>query len=199
MQRLLLILLASLALTACDSAKLEPLPRDAVILAFGDSLTAGVGTTQNKSYPAVLQSLSGLNVINAGISGEVTSDGLERLPGLIREHNPDLMILIEGGNDILRNKNYDLIQSNLEQMIKLAKSRHVQVVLLGVPEKKLLSSSAPFYKELAEKHQLVYHHDLISNLLRTRSLKSDPIHFNEQGYQKMAEGIYQLLSESGAL
>lgn len=197
--KLLLLILTTLTLAGCDSARLDVLPHDAVILAFGDSLTAGVGTSKDKSYPTVLQSLAGLEVINAGISGEVTSDGLKRLPALIEKHSPDLMILMEGGNDILRNTDYELIRDNLEQMILLAKSHNIQVVLLGIPEKKLLSSSAPFYQELADKHKLVYEHNLISELLRTPSLKSDPVHFNEQGYQKMAEGIYELLKEKGAL
>lgn len=197
--KLLLLVLTTLALAGCDSARLEALPHNAVILSFGDSLTSGVGTSKDKSYPTVLQSLTGLEVINAGISGEVTSDGLKRLPALIQKHSPDLMVLIEGGNDILRNTEYELIRDNLEQMILHAKARNIQVVLLGVPEKKLLSSSAPFYQELADKHKLVYEHNLISDLLRTPSLKSDPVHLNTQGYQKMAEGIHQLLLENGAL
>ena len=193
------IFLTFLTLFGCTDSALKKLSDDAVILAFGDSLTAGVGTSRDKSYPAVLEKLSGLTVINKGISGEVTDQGLARLPKVIRETNPDLMILIEGGNDILRNKSYQQIEANLDAMITLAQQENIQIVLLGVPEKKLFSSAAPFYQQLADKHNLVYDNNLISDLLHTRSLKSDPIHFNAQGYQKMAEGIYQLLQQRGAL
>lgn len=197
--RLLLLLVTTTLLWGCSKPALEPLASDAVILAFGDSLTAGVGTSKDKSYPAVLESLTGLEIINAGISGETTAQGLTRLPKVIGKTSPDLMILIEGGNDILRNKNYAQIQQNLDDMITLARSENIQVVLLGVPEKKLFSSAAPFYQQLADKHQLVYDNNLISDLLHQRSLKSDPVHLNARGYEQMAQGIHQLLLDHGAL
>ena len=113
--------------------------------------------------------------------------------------NPDLLILIEGGNDILRNKNPNETKANLAAMIKLAKRQGIAVVMLGIPEKKLFSNSAPFYDELAEEFELVFDNDLIAGLLRTASYKSDAIHFNDQGYRKMAEGIHDLLKDNGAL
>ena len=186
-------------LTGCNSPELDKLPADAVILAFGDSLTAGVGTTPDKSYPAALASITGRQVINRGISGEETAQGLSRLPEVLADTQPDLVILIEGGNDILRNRPAADIKQNLAQMITLMQQRDIPVVLLGMPEKKLFSSSAALYKQLADDYQLVYDHNLISDLLRNRALKSDPVHFNTQGYQQMAEGIHQLLWDNGAL
>ncbi|GAA0422183.1 hypothetical protein GCM10009133_33420 [Cocleimonas flava] len=84
-------------------------------------------------------------------------------------------------------------------MIELAKTQCVQLLLIGVPQKQLFSDVAPFYKELTEEHKLVFDGKLISSLLRTRSYKSDMVHFNKTGYQKMAEEIYQLLIDNGAL
>ena len=194
----ILALCFTLILVGCDSPKLNPLSPGDVILAFGDSLTAGVGTQKESSYPSVLSRLSGATVINAGVSGETTTVGLNRLPGLIDEHQPGLLILLEGGNDILRNQNYQSIEQNLDQMIRIAQSRGVQVVLIGVPEKSLFSDSAPFYSELAEKYDLAYHPDLVADLMRSPSKKSDPIHFNTEGYAVMAEGIYDLLVDNGA-
>ena len=75
----------------------------------------------------------------------------------------------------------------------------VQLVLIGVPQKQIFSDVAPFYKELAEDHKLVFDGELISALLRKRSYKSDMVHFNKSGYQKMAEAIHQLLIDNGAL
>jgi lysophospholipase L1-like esterase len=183
----------------CGSPGLDPLPDDGIILAFGDSLTAGVGTTSGKSYPAVLGELTGLKIINAGISGETTDEGLQRLPQELDESVPDLIIILEGGNDFLQDRDASTIKNNIKQMIEISKSRGIQVVLIGVPQKSLLSTCAPLYKELADDFQLVFDGTLISRLQRSRSLKSDYVHFNEKGYRKMAESIFTLLKEKGAL
>lgn len=191
--------LLALALLACSSPEYEPLPPDGVILAFGDSLTVGVGATRDNSYPSVLARLSGLQVINSGVSGETTRYGLDRLKTELAEARPDLLILAEGGNDILRNQDPDEIKANLSAMIELANQDGIPVVLLGIPEKKLFSDSAPLYRELAEEHQLVFDGELVADLLRTPSLKSDQIHLNAAGYRQMAEAIHELLIDAGLL
>lgn len=188
-----------LLIAACSSPELEPLQPGGRVLAFGDSLTYGVGTTRENSYPAVLSKLAGLEVINAGVSGETTAGGLARLGRELDESQPELMILLEGGNDILQNHNLAETKANLAAMIELAASRDIAVVLLGVPEKKLFSSAAPIYGQLAQEYQLVFDDSLVASLLRSPSYKSDPVHLNAEGYRKMAESIQQLLQDSGAL
>ncbi len=198
--RLLLILTAALVLGACaDDVKIARLPAGATILAFGDSLTTGVGVNNADSYPSVLAELTGLNVVNAGVSGELTQEGLGRLPAMLDQSSPNMLILIEGGNDILRGYNLSRTRGNLASMIKVAQDKYIPVVLLGLPEKNLFSSCAPLYTELAEEYQLVFDCDLLAGLLKSTSYKSDAVHFNEAGYQRMAEGIHELLLDSGAL
>ena len=197
--RIIFISVLALTLLACDTPKLNELNDSDVIVAFGDSLTEGVGTNKENSYPSVLAKLSGLNVINSGVSGETTSEGLVRLPYVIEEYKPSLLILLEGGNDILQNQSPRTIEQNLEKMILMARNQGIQLVLIGVPEKSLFSSSAPFYNDLAEKYDLVFDSSLIASLLRSPSKKSDSIHFNEEGYALLAEGIYDLLLDNGAL
>lgn len=202
MMRLIIATLLLLLLQACENNKynLLPIPESGTILAFGDSLTTGKGVGKKHSYPSVLSSLSGRKVINAGVSGEVTESGLKRLAGVLEKTKPDLLILLEGGNDILRNQNLTQTKKNLNAMIQLAKGQGVQVVLIGVPKKGLFSNgSAPLYEQLAEENNLVFDGELISDLLHDPSLKSDSVHFNKQGYQKMAEKIHEVLVESGAL
>lgn len=192
-------LLLCLAIAGCSSPELESLPPGSRILAFGDSLTYGVGTERGNSYPAVLSRLTGLEVINAGVSGETTAGGLARLGRELDEIGPELLILLEGGNDILRNHHPAETKANLAAMIGLAKDRDIEVLLLGVPEKKLFSSVAPLYEELAVEHQLVFDGTLVASLLRNPAYKSDPVHLNAAGYRKMAESIQELLEDSGAL
>ena len=199
MNRRLIIISCLMLLTACSGPKLGALTADAVILAFGDSLTSGVGARKNKNYPAVLAQLTGLQVINAGIAGETTAQGLERLSQVLDQSSPDLVILIEGGNDILRGLNLAQAKSNLRDMVVLIKQRNIDLVLIGVPKKSLFLSVHPMYKELATELDLVFDGKLLAELQGTAALKSDIVHFNEMGYQKMAESIYAVLQERGAL
>lgn len=200
MKRFVALALMSLSLlTGCSSDQLDPLGRNAVILAFGDSLTVGVGTSEQQNYPAVLSQLTDRQVIASGVSGEVSSKGLQRLPGELERVRPDLLILLHGGNDILRNGSAQTLEQNLEAMINLAQSKDIPVVLVGVPEKRLFSDAAPLYSELAERHDLVFIEDLLADLLRESSMKSDAVHLNEQGYRALAQGIHQALQDAGAL
>ena len=186
-------------LAACGGGRLDALGPDALIVAFGDSLTAGRGVAREHAYPAALESLSGRRVINAGVSGETTAEGLERLPRVLAGHDADLLVLLEGGNDILRDLSLEEAKRNLDAMIALAKGRGVQVVLVGVPRKALFSNSAALYGELAEAHGVLLEPSIVARLLRRPSMKSDAVHFNEAGYGALAEAVHDLLEDEGAL
>lgn len=199
MKHLLFIFFAVL-LTACsDSGQLTPLSKHDVIVAFGDSLTEGVGTDKANAYPAVLEELIGQGVINAGISGETTAQGLTRFEKTLEDYQASLVILLEGGNDILRNHPAAQTKQNLAEMIKIAQAHNIQVLLVGVPQKQLFSDTAPFYLELAEEYQVPLEAEIVSDLLRSPQYKSDPIHLNAAGYRKLAEGLYQRLIDEGAI
>ncbi|MBW3139846.1 GDSL-type esterase/lipase family protein [Ferrimonas balearica] len=182
----------------CGGPGLTPLPADGTIVAFGDSLTQGVGAGQGEDYPTVLAQLSGLHVVNAGVSGEQTPAGLKRLPQVLAAEQPDLLLLLLGGNDILRNRPPAAIRDNLAQMIETAQGQGVQVMLVAVPEKRLFSSAAPFYPELAEQYGVPLVDSLVGELLRTPGYKSDPIHLNAEGYRQMAQALDSALRDAGA-
>jgi lysophospholipase L1-like esterase len=195
------ILLLLLALTACSrDPQLSPLPADAVILAFGDSITYGTGAARDQSYPAVLAQLSGREVVNAGIPGDVTAEGLARLEDALEAHRPHMLILCLGGNDMLRKVGHEVAARNLDDMIAMSRARGVPVLLLGVPRPALFGlESAPFYYELAERRQVVLEADIIPKVLSERDLKSDPIHPNAAGYRRIAEAVHRKLRDAGAL
>jgi len=195
------IIFFSLFISACGNEQL-PLPRlagDAVILAFGDSLTYGTGANSTESYPAVLEKLTGRKVINAGISGEESQEGLMRLPDLLETHQPDLLILCHGGNDILRKKDLNRMSANIREMIGLAREQNIPVVMIGVPRFGIFLSSLPQYREIADSTDVVFIEDLIPDILSDAALKSDTVHPNKDGYQKMAEQIHAVLQDSGAI
>lgn len=163
------------------------LKRDAVILAFGDSITYGYGVSKNSGYPAKLQKKIGLRVINGGISGEETSEGLSRLPHLLEER-PSLVILCHGGNDILRKRQEETIKANLIEMIKLIKASGAEVLLVGVPNFGLFGfKTHTLYTEVADEMEVFYEEDVLSDVESDNRLKIDAIHPNEKGYEIMAE------------
>ncbi len=181
----------------CEGERLGSIPKDGTILAFGDSLTEGVGATASQSYPFFLDSITTQKVVNAGISGETTDMGRARFPNVLDDVNPDLVVLIEGGNDILRNRPLKETKRHLASIIEIANDKGVRVVLIGVPEKGLLLRSAPIYEELASEYELTFDGELLGRLLRKPELKSDPIHLNSAGYREMAIRIHGLLVSSG--
>jgi acyl-CoA thioesterase-1 len=199
---LLLALAVALALAGCGREKVPKLsaigPND-VIVAFGDSLTYGTGASEAESYPVVLGELIGRKVVRAGVPGEVTSGGLARLESVIEEHQPKLMIVCLGGNDMLGKGAEAQIQANLREIIKTIKGRGVSVMLVGVPRPGLITDTAPFYAELAREFDIPYEGKIVIDVLYQRELKSDPIHPNAKGYRKMAEAIAKLLKKAGAV
>lgn len=191
--------LLCLLLAACGEPGFRPLAAGETILAFGDSLTEGRGVNPAQSYPSVLASLSGHPVINGGVSGELSRAGRARLPGLLAEHRPALVILLEGGNDILHGSGEGALKANLAAMIEAVQGSGAQVLLVAVPRKSLFADGAPLYGELAEQYGLVLDNDSLGELLRTPGLKSDAVHLNAQGYGALAERLHRLLQTRGAL
>lgn len=195
-----LLALAAVGLAACDAGpQLPRLQNGEVVLAFGDSLTFGAGAGEAESYPAVLSGLIGRPVVRSGVPGEVTAQGLERLPRVLDEHQPRLVILCLGGNDLLRKVEEREIAANLRSMIGLLRDRGIAVVLVGVPKPGLFASPPKFYAELAAEFAIPYEGEVVKDVLYSSELKSDPIHPNALGYRKMAQAIAGLLERAGAI
>ncbi len=197
---LLLTIIVGVGLAACSSQpKLPPLANDAVIVAFGDSLTFGTGAEPSQSYPAVLEKMIGRRVINTGVPGEVTGDGLSRLPEVLEREKPSLLLLCHGGNDQLRRLNQQQTAKNIREMIRLAQDRGVAVVLIAVPALSLSVSPPSMYREIAKELSIPIEEETLSTVLADSSLKSDYIHPNAAGYRRLAESIAAILKKSGAI
>ena len=194
-------LLALVLLTACSGGqpKLVRLAPDAVVLAFGDSLTFGVGANPGESYPARLEALIGRKVVSAGIPGETSAEGLARLPSALAEAKPQLVILCHGGNDLLRKLDEAQAANNIRAMVRLARAHGARVVLIGVPKPGLLPSPAGFYAEIAKELRLPYEETALKKILTDNGLKSDLVHPNAAGYARLADAVAALLKKSGAV
>jgi lysophospholipase L1-like esterase len=197
--RLFLVLVLAAAAACGDKTRLSRLPDDAVVLAFGDSLTYGTGAAESESYPAQLEKLIGRRVVRAGVPGEVTAQALERLPGALDEHAPRLLLLCIGGNDFLRRLGNAQAEANVREMVKLARSRGVDVLLIGTPEPGFSVTPPAFYAGIAKQFALPYEASVVGEVLRDASLKADPIHPNARGYGVVAGRIAEQLRKSGAI
>ncbi len=197
----LFILISIFIANACGSkeARLSPVPPDAVILAFGDSVTFGTGAPPGQSYPDALQAAIKRKVVNAGVPGETSEQGLMRLPRVLAESRPRLVILCHGGNDILRRLDLKATADNIKEMIKMIRAQGAEVVLIGVPRPKLVPETAGFYKTISEDMKVPLEDGIILEILTTRDLKSDYIHPNAAGYARLAAGIESLLKKYGAV
>ncbi len=168
------------------------------ILAFGDSLTYGYGAKRDESYPFVLATLTDSKVINGGVNGDTSSQGLQRLPKLLEDESIKLIILFFGGNDILQKVPLSELKDNLRKMINIAKSKNIQVLLVSVPNISLFGlSPLELYGELSDEENVPLASGVLAGILSKQSLKSDQIHPNALGYKKMAEDIYDALQNHG--
>jgi lysophospholipase L1-like esterase len=198
--RVFALLLSAALMAACgERPKLERLSSEAVVLAFGDSLTFGTGASEEESYPAQLEKLIGRRVVRAGVPGEVTGQALERLLAALDEHAPRLLLLCIGGNDFLRRLGDEHADRNVRALVKLARSRGVGVLFIGPPEPGFTVSPPAFYAGIAKEFGLPYEGGIIGQVLKDSSLKADPIHPNARGYRVIAERIAETLKKGGAI
>ncbi len=196
-----LAFVVALLVASCGGStpKGEKLAPDAVILAFGDSLTHGTGASQSESYPAQLQGLIGRKVVNAGVPGETSATGLARLPGMLDEVQPAMLLLCHGGNDFLQKLGDEVAAANVRAMVKLARERNIRVVLLATPKPTLPPSVPGFYREIADAERVTFVETAMKEVLSDRALKSDLVHPNGKGYGEIAKAVRKALEKAGAV
>ena len=194
------VLFAVILFIGCSHEPALPkLAANDVIVAFGDSLTYGTGADTQTAYPSVLSILIDRTVINAGVPGETTSEAIGRLPQVLDQHHPKLVLLCLGGNDMLRKTPVSTIEQNLRAMIRTILASGASVVLIGVPEPALFGGAPALYATIAEELKLPYEGEVFNDVLRDPRLKSDPIHANAEGYRLVAQRLAELLNSAGAL
>lgn len=195
-----------LALAGCGrKPRARPVAAGATVLALGDSITYGTGATPESSYPAVLARLTGWSVVNAGVPGDTSAQVLERLPALLQEHAPALVLVGAGGNDFLRRLPLDVTRDNLRSICRQCIATGAQVLLIAVPQPSLAAavvrslSDHALYAELADELKLPLHAGGWSAVLSDPALRSDTIHANAQGYEQFARRLAATAKDAGLL
>ena len=202
------LLLSALLLTACGRRKATQalaLPAGSIALALGDSITHGTGAAPEAAYPAQLARLSAWSVINGGVPGDTSAQALARLPALLSEHRPALVIVSLGGNDFLRRLPEADTEANLRRCAALSRDADAQVVLVAVPRPTLAAaigaglSDHPLYERVATDLALPLHAGGWARVLGDEKLRSDQIHANAEGYRVFAESLVTTLRAAGLL
>lgn len=201
-RRQFLLSLVALGLTSCRSNSTKTaIPKGATVVALGDSLTFGYGSSANHDYPSLLAKKTGWQVINAGVNGDTSADVLARLDDVIAK-NPDLVLLGVGGNDVLKRIAPKTTQDNLLKIISKLQNNGIDVIIIAQPHVSLgallgKAQDNPIYKTVADETDTPLLSKTWSKVLSDVSLKSDKIHANDQGYACFTDELYAFLLQLG--
>ena len=175
------------------------------IVAFGDSLTAGFGLAEKESYPYLLQEklkADGYNyeVINAGVSGETSLGGLERIDWVLEQDNVKILILELGANDLLRGLPVVKMKANLSQIIKRAKAKNIEVLLCGMLAPPTMGAQyqrefVAVFPDLASEYNVEFMPFVLEGIALDPKLnQGDGIHPNAEGSKVLTANVYKVLS-----
>lgn len=188
---------------ACSKPRESALPAGTQVVALGDSLTAGNGVSAQEAWPSLLAARTGWVIINGGVSGDTSAGGLSRLPALLDEHSPKLVLVSLGGNDMLRKVPETETIANLERILALVRAQGAHAVLLATPRPSLAGavfnalSAADFYRQIAESKKIPLIEKALPEVLSDVNLKGDPLHPNAAGHSLLADKIFASLKEIG--
>ena len=174
------------------------------IVAFGDSLTAGFGLLEKESYPYLLQEklkADGYDyeVINAGVSGDTSIGGLERIDWVLEQENVQILILELGANDLLRRMPVAKMKKNLAQIIEKAQTKKIKVLFCGMFAPPAIGADyqreyTAAFPDLATEYKLEFLPFLLENVALNKELnQADGIHPNANGEKIMTDNVYKAL------
>ncbi len=175
------------------SSDIRKASREGPIVAFGDSLVYGTGSAGG-GFVKVIEEKIGRQIINLGVPGDTTAEGLKRLEAVI-ELKPSVVILLLGGNDYLRRVPQNETFANLGSIIECLQGDGAAVLLIGIRGGVLRDNFASRYEELAEKFKVAYVHDVLDDTLGVPKYMDDRVHPNDAGYRVIAERVYPVLVE----
>ena len=198
------LLLVTLAGCGRDKKTAQPVPPGSTVLALGDSLTFGTGASAETCYPTVLAVLTGWNVVNAGVPGDTSAQALARLPALLAEHQPKLVIVSIGGNDFLRKLPESDTRTHVHAICKQSLDAGAQVLLVAVPRATVAAALGQMtdhalYAEVAKDLKIPLQREAWGEVLAQPDLRADAVHANARGYAQVARSVQGTAAAVGLL
>ncbi len=169
-------------------------PKNQTIVAFGDSLVFGQGATKGNDFVSLLGVKLGRVIINLGVSGNTTKDGVLRVDEVLKEY-PGIVILLLGGNDYLRKVPEEETRKNLGMLIETFEKNGSVVVLLGVRGGILQDGREEMYEDLSKKYGTVYVPNVLEGIFLKPELMADGIHPNDKGYTIIAKRLFEVFQD----
>ncbi|MBX4197730.1 arylesterase [Candidatus Parcubacteria bacterium] len=200
MSRLLVIVLVPILVglgfyfyTREDPSQIKNYPgQGKTIVAFGDSLVAGTGATYHKEFVSLLSEKLRIPIINEGVIGNTTRDGLARIDDVLK-HDPKLVIILLGGNDVLRKISKEETFQNLEKIVQKVQDSGSMVLLIGIQGGVLRDPYKEEFEALSEKYQTAYVESVLNGMIGKPEYMFDAIHPNDVGYAKIADRLYPIV------
>lgn len=182
---------AILSTTSADPTAHAQTTNDLTIVAFGDSIVQGVGATSlQNNFVSVLSQLIDRPIINEGLSGDTSSSGLARLQSDVLSHNPDIVILFLGGNDILQQVPQEQLFANLRTIVQTIQATGAKVVLLGVHGSVFRIDYESGYQTIAQETGAYYVPNVLMGIIGRPDLLADLVHPNDAGHVLIAERAF---------
>ena len=165
------------------------------IIAFGDSLVQGIGASPGRDLVSVLERRLNISIENAGRSGDTTRGALARLDRAVLSRRPRVVLVLLGGNDLLRRLPRAEMFDNLETIVTRIRARGAAVILASVEVGFVTSADSGTYEALAARTSAALVPDILGGIWGRQNLMSDGIHPNDRGYEVMADRIAPVLRE----
>ena len=170
-------------------------PRGKTIVAFGDSLTEGYGAASGESYPARLSILVGEDVINAGVSGNTTTQALRRVQSDVIDHQPRMVLITLGGNDMIQKLPIEESINSLRSIFATVQASGALVIYGAIDPPLVRQDRLKQIRELCKEMGVLYVPDVMDELWNDTKKMSDTIHPNGEGYKVMAERFHLAIKE----
>ena len=161
------------------------------VVCFGDSITHGHGVESNLAYPAVLGQMLNTSVINAGMDGDTTTEGLKRIESDVLDRDPCLVVIEFGGNDFLQKIPLDETLTNVRHMIDMIQAHGAMVALFDISAPFLMAEYRKPFADLAKEKSAIFITSALSGILLDPAMKSDFVHPNALGYRAIAHRTFR--------